>query len=61
MNKKYYSLEVSSETLKDSLRAYLKQINIYYEVSGGVSGSWYFAILCSPQEDEIINDWLDEH
>ena len=58
MDKKYYSFDTRFISLRDSLRGYLHNNNIYYELSGAYS-YYHFEILASPEELENINTFLD--
>lgn len=58
MNKKYYSFDTRFLSLRDSLKEYLKNNNIYYELSGAYS-YYHFEILASPEELKNINAFLD--
>lgn len=58
MNKKYYSFDTRFISLRNALREYLKNNNIYYELSGAYS-YYHFEILVSPEELENINTFLD--
>ena len=58
MDKKYYSFDTRFISLRDSLREYLKNNNIYYELSGAYS-YYHFEILASPEDLKNINAFLD--
>lgn len=58
MNKKYYSFDTRFISLRDSLQSYLKENNIYYELSGNYS-YYHFEILASPEELQAVNNFLD--
>ena len=45
-------------TLRDALRGYLKQNNIYYELSGQ-RAEYHFSILATDEQAEQINSFLD--
>jgi hypothetical protein len=45
-------------SLKDKLTAYLKENNIYYELSGAAA-NWHFEILTDPAGAETINKYID--
>lgn len=47
-------------SLKDLLTEYLKNNNIYYELSGAAAG-WHFEIKTDPAGAAAINNFLDEH
>ena len=57
---KYYNFETMFRSLKDILCKYLKNNNIYYELSGVGSG-WHFEILTDPDGAAMINNFLDEN
>lgn len=57
-NRKYYNFETRFISLRDNLRKFLKNNNIYYELSGGAS-FYHFEILATYTEAEKINDYLD--
>lgn len=56
--KKYYNFETRFISLRDSLRNFLHENNIYYELSGGNS-FYHFEILANENEKEKINTFLD--
>ena len=58
MNKKYYNFDTRFLSLRDALRQYLKDNNIYYELSGAYS-YYHFEILATPKELEKTNSFLD--
>lgn len=58
MNKKYYSFETRFISLRDALREYLKNNDIFFELSGAYS-YYHFEILASPEQLEKINNFLD--
>lgn len=55
---KWYSFEVYFETIKDELRKYLKENNIYYELSGCFDG-WHFEIKMSDEQMKNVNEFLN--
>jgi len=57
-NKKYYNFETAFISLRDALRGFLKDNNIYYELSGA-RAAYHFEILASPAELEKTNNFLD--
>ena len=59
-NKKYYNFETMFLSLRDLLREYLHNNNIYYELSAAGAG-YHFEILASPEECEKINAFLDNN
>lgn len=58
MDKKYYNFDTRFISLRDVLRGFLKENNIYYELSGAAS-YYHFEILASPQDAEKINNFID--
>lgn len=55
---KYYNFETMFISLRDELRQYLKDNNIYYELSG--AGAYYhFEILTDPAGVEKVNNFID--
>lgn len=56
--KKYYNFVTRFISLRDAIRAYLKDNNIYYELSGAYS-YYHFEILANSSELEKINAFLD--
>jgi hypothetical protein len=59
MNKKYYSFETRFISLRDILRQYAKENNIYYELSGG-NAFYHFEFLLTPEQLEKINAFIDK-
>lgn len=58
MIRKWYNFETRFVTLRDSLRKYLKDNHIKYELSG--AGSYYhFEIYANNMEVEAINSFID--
>ena len=55
---KYYNFETMFKTLKNELIQYLKENNIYYELSGAAAG-WHFEILTDEASANKINDFID--
>ena len=56
--KKYYNFETMFISLRDALRAFLDENNIYYEISG--NGAFYhFEILTDPPGANCINNFID--
>ena len=55
---KYYNFETCFISLRDALREYLKNNNIYYELSGGPA-FYHFEIKTDPAGAAAINNWLD--
>lgn len=56
--KKYYNFDTRFISLRDVLRTFLKENNIYYELSGAYS-YYHFEVLASPDELQKINAFLD--
>lgn len=56
--KKYYNFDTRFISLRDALRSYLQENNIYYELSGNYS-YYHFEILASPDELQKVNAFLD--
>lgn len=56
--KKYYNFDTRFISLRDALRSYLQENNIYYELSGNYS-YYHFEVLASPDELQKINAFLD--
>lgn len=54
----YYNFETRFISLRDALRAYLKENNIYYELSGGPA-FYHFEIKTDAAGAAAINSWLD--
>ena len=64
--RKFYGFDTMFTSLKDGLRALLKSMGIYYELSDGrgcfdTAMVWHFEINATEGEVEIINAWLDEN
>lgn len=55
---KWYNFETMFRTLRDSLRQYLKDNNIKYEISECGCG-WHFEIYANTQNANDINRFLD--
>lgn len=56
--KKYYHFDTRFISLRDALRSYLQENNIYYELSGNYS-YYHFEVLANPDEIQKINAFLD--
>lgn len=56
--KKWYSYDTDNPIVKDELRRYLKDNNIYYELSECFEG-WHFEIKLSESEAEKVTWFLD--
>lgn len=55
---KYYNFETMFRSLKDKLTQFLKDNNIYYELSGAAA-NWHFEILTDPDGAGAINNFID--
>jgi hypothetical protein len=55
---KYYSFETIAKSLKNKLKSFLLDNNIYFEISG-VAAGWHFEILTDASGVEMINNFLD--
>ena len=55
---KFYNFETMFISLANGLRAFLKENNIYYELSGQ-PGFYHFEIKTDPAGADMINAWLD--
>ena len=55
---KYYNLDTMFRSLKDKLTQFLKDNNIYYELSGAPA-NWHFEILTDTNGAEMINNYID--
>ena len=55
---KFYNFETRFISLRDTLRKYLKENNIYYELSGGPA-FYHFEIKTDPAGAAAINNFLD--
>ncbi len=55
---KFYNFETRFISLRNALREYLKENNIYYELSGGPA-FYHFEIKTDPAGAAAINSWLD--
>ena len=55
---KYYSFETMVKSLKDLLKRFLLDNNIYFEISGAAT-MWHFEIFTDANGAEMINDFLD--
>lgn len=60
--KQYYSLNINTSNVKNALTIFLKEQDIYYEVSSLYPNiGYHFEILCDLSELKIVNSWLDDH
>ena len=57
-NMKYYSFETITRTLKESLKHFLLDNNIYFEISSAAA-MWHFEIFTDSNGVEMINEFLD--
>ena len=56
--RKYYNFETRFISLRNELRQFLKDNNIYYELSGAYS-YYHFEIFANAAEVKKINNYLD--
>ena len=56
---KYYIFNTMFRSLKDKLTEFLKDNNIYFEVSGRAAANWRFEILTDVNGAEMINNFID--
>ena len=56
---KYYSFETRIKSLKDLLKGFLLDNNIYFEISSATG--WHFEILTNSDGVEMINNFLDNN
>ena len=57
-NMKYYSFETIARSLKDRLKHFLLDNNIYFEISSATT-MWHFEIFTDANGVEMINEFLD--
>ena len=57
---KYYNFNTAFRSLKDILCEYLKNNNIYYELSGAAAG-WHFEILTDAAGAASINKLIENN
>lgn len=55
---KWYNFETSDNRIKEGLRQFLRDNNIYYELSSCFSGV-HFEIKCNASQVETVNCFLD--
>ena len=55
---KYYSFETMVKSLKDLLKGFLLDNNIYFEISSAAA-MWHFEIFTDIHGVEMINEFLD--
>ncbi len=55
---KFYNFDTTLKFLKDALIRYLKNSNIYYELSRAAE-AWHFEIKTTPEGAEKINNYID--
>ena len=58
MLRKFYAFNTNSKGMRDAMRAFLKSQGIYYELSQRYEG-WHFEVLCSAEELDNTESWLD--
>lgn len=58
MLRKFYSFNTDSQGMRDAMRVFLKENNIYYELSSRFDG-WHFEVLCSDEEVDGVESWLE--
>ena len=57
---KYYNFDTMFRSLKDLLKEFLIDNNIYFEISGGAA-LWHFEILTDQAGAQKINKFLDNN
>ena len=57
---KYYNFDTMFRSLRDLLKDFLIDNNIYFEISGGAA-LWHFEILTDPAGAKEINKFLDNN
>lgn len=57
---KYYNFDTMFRALKDLLKDFLLDNNIYFEISGGAA-LWHFEILTDKSGATMINNFLDNN
>ena len=57
---KYYTFHTMIKSIKDLLSEYLKNNNIYHELSG-TTADWYFVILTNPAGAAAIDQFLENN
>jgi hypothetical protein len=57
---KYYNFDTMFRSLRDLLKDYLIEHNIYFEISGGAA-LWHFEILTDKIGAATINNFLDNN
>ena len=55
----WWNVDVPSEDLTDELRKFLKENNIYYELSENYY-EWHFECLCSKEEELALDRFWEE-
>ena len=55
---KYYNFNTMFRSLKDKLAQFLKDNNIYCEISGATA-NWHFEILTDANGAKMINNYID--
>ena len=56
--RKFYSVELKEQSKIDALKVMLKEMSIYYEASECYN-MVHFEILLTPDEVEIVNNFLE--
>ena len=57
---KWFNFETQFRSLRDALTAFLHDNDIYHEISAtSPFCGWYFAIECTSDQAQMINEWLD--
>ena len=56
----YYSFETIAKSLRDSLKRFLSDNNIYFEISSATS-MWHFEIFTDANGVKMINEFLDNN
>lgn len=57
---KYYNFDTMFRSLRNLLKDFLIDNNIYFEISGGAA-LWHFEILTDANGADAINNFLDAH
>lgn len=55
---KYYNFDTMFRSLKNLLKDFLIDNNIYYEISG-TAAAWHFEILTDASGAAVINNFID--
>lgn len=59
-NRQFHSFDTDNAHLKDSLREFLHDQNVYYELSDCFDG-WHFEVRVDHAECDMVNSWLDKY